>query len=180
MLQKQFIQLFSLTFFIIMFSQISFSQNVNKDEIILEIKKADKVKEIKKGKVLRIWYEGEKHKGRLDSISTHSIFIEDTEYEINKIDKIGIKYRSTQITGAVIGTAGLVITSLGTYLIIEASNTDGLDAGEAIVKVIFLTAFGVILDAVGITATAIGTSVFFIGKKYNTEKGWSFESVQMN
>ena len=101
-------------------------------------------------------------------------------FEIDKSDKIGIKFKATQITGAIVGTSGLLITALGTFLIIEAQDSEGLGTGEAIVKLLFLTAFGIIIDAVGIAATVTGASIFFIGKKYKKDKGWNYKAVQIN
>ena len=156
------------------------AQTDNYDEVVIEMQKEDKVKQVKIGKKVRIWYEGEKYTGRLDSITSKTVFVKGQEFEIDKIDKIGIKFKATQITGAIVGTSGLLITALGTFLIIEAQDTEGLDAGEAIVKLLFLTAFGVIIDAVGIAATITGASIFFIGKKYKKDKAWSYKAVQIN
>ena len=150
------------------------------DEVIIEMQKDDKVKQVKIGKKVRIWYEGEKYTGRLDSITSKTVFINGQEFETEKIDKIGIKFKTTQISGAIIGTSGLLITALGTFLIIEAQDTEDLDIVEALIKIIFLTGFGIIIDAVGIAATITGTSVFFIGKKYEKDKGWSYKAVQVN
>lgn len=170
-----------ITLFFISFSgKKLIAQTDTYDEVVIEMQKDDKIKEVKTGKKVRIWYEGEKHSGRLDSITTETIFTDGQEFEIDKIDKIGIKFKATQITGAIVGTSGLLITALGTYLIIEAQNTDGLDAMEALVKILVLSALGIIIDAVGITATVTGASIFFIGKKYKKSKGWNYKAVQVN
>ncbi|MCD4793950.1 MAG: hypothetical protein K8R54_11990 [Bacteroidales bacterium] len=174
------------SFFLITLFFISFSgkqlvaQTDTYDKVVLEMQKDDKIKKVKIGKRVRIWYEGEKYTGYLDSITNETIFVDGQELEIEKIEKIGIKFKATQITGAVIGTSGLLITALGTFLIIEAQDTEGLDIAATLAKVIILTAFGVIIDAVGITSTTIGASIFFIGKKYKKSKGWNFTAVQLN
>ena len=143
------------------------------DEVIIEMQKDDKIKEVKTGKKIRIWYEGEKHSGRLDSITTGTIFVDGQEFEIDKIDKIGIKFKGTQITGAIVGTTGLIITSLGGLIIYQAYQEESLGA-------VILIVFGVIVEAIGIPVLAIGASIFFIGKKYKKSKGWNYKAVQVN
>ncbi len=164
---------FSLIFILFYSIELKAQENIE-SEIILEIQKKDKTKEIKIGRKIRVWYEGEKHKGRLDSISPTSIFIGEKEFEIAQIEKLGIKFKGTQITGAILGTAGLVVSSFGGVLIYNAYQED-----NAFGAVILIVA-GVIVEIIGIPVLAIGSSMFLIGKKYKKEKGWSYKSVQVH
>ena len=168
------------SFFLITLFFISFSgkqlvaQTDTYDKVVLEMQKDDKIKKVKIGKRVRIWYEGEKYTGYLDSITNETIFVDGQELEIEKIEKIGIKFKATQITGAVIGTGGLCLSVLGGVIIYNASKKQFLDG------LIVLTIAGIFVEAVGILTTVAGTSILFIGKKYKKSKGWNFTAVQLN
>ena len=151
----------------------SFSQSDPLNKVIIELQKGNKIKQIKSGKIVRIWYAGEKFKGRLDSITPNTIFVNDKEFDINKIEKIGIKFKGTIITGSIVGTAGLLFTSLGTMLIIKGYSSGGLGGAIGV-------AIGVIIDLFAVPTLALGTSIVLIGKKYKIKKGWTLKSVQVN
>ena len=148
-----------------------FAQNRNINTA-LEISKGSKLKYLKHGKKVKIWYEGQKYKVWIDSIGQNEIFTSEKTFEINKIDKIAIRFKATMITGSIIGTGGLVFTGLGTYVIVKGLLSNDLGGAFAVV-------FGIVIDMIGVPLTAIGTSVFFIGKKYKKNKGWQFKAVQL-
>jgi len=169
------ILLITISFVLISFPilDIQAQEGVN-NNIILEIQKQDKIKEIKIGRKIKVWYEGEKYKGRIDSITPSAIFIGDNKFEIAKIEKIGIKFKGTQITGAILGTTGLLFSSLGGVLIYNAYQEENPLGG------IILIVAGVIIEIIGLPVLAIGSSMFLIGKKYKKEKGWSYKSVEVH
>lgn len=163
----------SLVILILLFSFIELSsQNKTQNKTVIEIQKKNKIKTVKIGRKIRVWYEGEKYKGFLDSITPTSIFINQKEFEIAKIEKIGIKFKGTQITGAIIGTTGLLATSLGGIFIYNGYKSNDLGG-------IFLVVAGTIIDIIGIPILAIGSPMFFIGKKYKKKKGWKFKAVKV-
>jgi hypothetical protein len=149
----------------------SFSQKG--PDVVLEMKNGDKIKNVDEGKKVRIWYEGEKYAGYLDSIGAETLYIDGKEYNIDKIDKIGIKFKGTIITGSIVGTAGVLFGALGTYMIINGEKVG--DWGG-----LFSVIFGIMIDAVSIPVIIVGGSVAFIGKKYKKDKGWEFKAAQMN
>jgi len=162
-------------FFLIIFLFFSFSNDLlsQTNETVIEIQKKDKVKTIKVGRKIRVWYEGEKYKGHLDSITPLSIFINEKEFEISKIEKIGIKFKGTQITGAILGTSGLLVSSLGGVIIYN-----GYQEENPLGKII-LVVIGTVVEIIGIPVLTIGSSMFLIGKKYKKRKGWNFKAVQV-
>ncbi len=163
----------ALTFFLLFAffaSHIAMSQDDPK--VVIQMKKENKIKNVNEGKKVRVWYEGERYSGYIDSIGADAMYMDGKEFEVDKIEKIGIKFKGTIITSAVVGTAGLLFTSLGTYMIIDGTNSGNL-AGVIVVL------FGVIIDVVAIPVTVVGGSIAFIGKKYKKEKGWDFSIVQL-
>jgi len=138
----------------------------------LEISKGTKIKYVKTGKRVRIWYEGQKYKIWIDSIGPDKLFSKDNTFEINKIDKIAIKYKASIITGSIIGTTGLIFTGIGTAMIIKGSQSKTLGGA-------FAVAFGLVIDIIGVTTTAVGSVILFIGKKYKKSKDWKFKAVQL-
>ncbi len=169
---KKSVLLFIISIFILNLGLLS--QNSN--NAVLQIIKGKKVRSIKPGKKLKIWYAGKKHKGRLDSIGKNSIFINNTEYELHKIDKISLKPRGTQVSGSIVGTVGLAITTLGTVMITKSYNNAKHDVGGTL-AVFILTGFGLVIGSVGILTTAAGASILFISKRYKKEKGWVYKIV---
>ncbi len=165
---KSIVFIFSV--FLIFFNISIYAQN-NSVKTALELSKGSKFKYVKPGRKAGIWYEGQKYKVWIDSISQNEIFTENNIFEISKIDKISIRFKGTLITGSIIGTGGLLFTGLGTFAIIKG--LQGNDLGAA-----FTVIIGIVIDIIGIPVTAIGTSVFFIGKKYKKTKGWKFKAVQ--
>ena len=139
----------------------------------LELSKGTKIKYVKPAKKVKIWSEGIKYNVWVDSISPDKIFTKYNTFEINKIDKIAVRFKATIITGSIIGTGGLLFTGLGTVILIDGLKRDFLDGR------LILTIFGGFIDFIGITATSVGTSIFFIGKKYKKNKGWKFKAVQI-
>ncbi len=144
----------------------------HKIQSALEISKGSKIKYLRHGKKAKIWYEGQKYNVWVDSIGQDEIFTSDKTFEINKIEKIAIRFKATMITGSVIGTAGLLFTGVGTVMIIKGYQSNDLGGVFAVIA-------GILLDIIAVPVTAIGTSVFFIGKKYKKSKGWQFKAVQI-
>ena len=138
----------------------------------LELSKGTKIKYVKPGNKVKIWSEVTKYTIWIDSISPNKIFTNTETFEIHKIDKIAVRFKATIITGSIIGTAGLLFTGFGTYAILKGLNSNELSG-------VFAVFFGIVIDAISIPVTAIGTSVFFIGKKYKKSKGWNFKAVQI-
>ncbi len=152
-------------------SEILFSQT-NLSGTALEISKGEKIKYIKPGRKIRVWSEGQKYKVWIDSISPNKIHTSQGVFDINKTDKIAVNLRATQISGGIVGTAGIFTSSLSVYLIIKGFQADDLGG-------IFMVIIGILGNIIAIPVTAIGTTVFFIGKKYKTDKGWRFNTVQI-
>jgi len=138
----------------------------------LELSKGNKIRYVKPGKKAVIRYEGQKYKIWIDSISPDKIFTKADSFKISNINTISIKFKGTQITGSIVGTAGVLFTGLGTYAIISGLQSNTLGGAFAVV-------FGIVIDIIGVPVAAIGTSIFFIGKKYKRTKGWDFKAVQM-
>ncbi len=155
--------------FNIFLNTISFAQPGN---VVLEMKKGEKVKNIEEGKKVKIWYNGEKYSGNISSIKADSIFMDTLEFKIKEIEKIGIKFKGTIITGSIVGTVGLIFATFGTVAIISGYNSNSLGGA-------FVVLFGVVIDAVSVPVIIIGTTVATIGKKYKIEKGWEFKAVQL-
>ena len=162
-----------LSIFLFLFGNLNtlYAQK-NSVKTALELSKGTKIKYVKHGKKVGIWYEGQKYKVWIDSIGQKEIFTKYNTFEINKIDKISIRFKGTMITGSIIGTGGLLFTGLGTTIIIKGLNSNDLGG-------VFVVIIGTVIDMIGIPATAIGTSVFFIGKKYKKSKGWKYKAVQI-
>jgi hypothetical protein len=175
MKKKLFVQTGRILSLLFLFSigihQPFFGQN--EPEVVLEMKKGEKIKNVTDGKKVRIWYEGKKIKGYIDSIGAETIFIDGKDYAIDMIEKIGIKYKGTIITGSIVGTAGVLIGSFGTYMIIGGYKAGDLGGVLAVV-------FGTLFDIVSVPVIIVGGSVAFIGKTYKKDKGWEFKAVQIN
>jgi hypothetical protein len=144
----------------------------NDPKVVIQMKKGDKIKNVNEGKKVRVWYEGEKYAGYIDSIGVENLYMDGKAFQIEKIEKIGIKYKGTIITGAIVGTAGVLFGALGTYMIIDGTRSG--DLGGLLVVV-----FGVMIDAVSVPVIVVGSTVAFIGKKYKKDKGWEFKAVQL-
>ena len=162
-----------LSIFLFLFGNLNtlYAQK-NSVKTALELSKGTKIKYVKPGKKVKIWSEGIKYNIWVDSISPDKIFTNTETFEINKIDKIAVRFKATIITGSIIGTGGLLFTGLGTYAILKGLNSNDLGG-------VFAVFFGIVIDAIGIPVAAIGTSVFFIGKKYKKSKDWKFKAVQV-
>ncbi len=163
-----------LSIFLFLFGNLNtlYAQK-NSVKTALELSKGTKIKYVKPGKKVKIWSEGIKYNIWVDSISPDKIFTNTETFEINKIDKIAVRFKATIITGSIIGTGGLLFTGLGTVILIDGLKKDFLDGR------LILTIFGGVMDFIGITTTSVGTSIFFIGKKYKKSKGWQFKAVQI-
>ncbi len=159
-----------ISLFLLFFKLIN-AQN-NEIKTALEISKGTKIKYVKAGKKISIWYEGEKYKVWVDSIGQNEIFTKNKVFEINKADKISVRFRATMISGSIIGTGGLLFTGLGTALIIKGISSNDLGG-------VFVAIIGIAVDIIAVPVTVIGTSVFFVGKKYKKSKGWRFKAVQI-
>ncbi len=152
------------------FSNLISAQNIL--QTALELSKGNKIKYVKPGRKAVIWYKNQKYKIRIDSIGPDKIFTKTDSFQISNINKISIKFKGTQITGSIVGTAGVLFTGLGTYAIISGLQSNTLGGAFAVV-------FGIVIDIIGVPVAAIGTSIFFIGKKYKRTKGWDFKAVQI-
>jgi hypothetical protein len=162
-------------FLINIFILISISEIfAQKNEVVLELKKieSDKVKYLHEGKTIRFWYQGNKFSGNIDSIGISSFFVDGTEYNVSEIQKIKIRFRATLITGGIIGGVGLVVDGLGINIL---SGTEEAGCAGPLVMVV-----GIMVTAVGAVGTAVGTTVFFAGKKYDLDKKWKLNIVQIN
>lgn len=166
-MKKLFVLIFVFTVF-----QVSFITAQNDKTTAVEISKGKNIKYLKVSKKVKLNYEADKISGEIDSISPQSIFINNEEYHIDKIESINIKFQGTQIAGGIIGGGGLVITGFGTYLILDGLQKQ--DLGGA-----FEVVFGVIVDVIGIPILTIGSALLFIGKKYKKTKGWKYKTVQL-
>jgi len=144
----------------------------NDPKVVIQMKKGDKIKNVNEGKKVRLWYEGEKYAGYIDSIGVENLYMGGKALQIDRIEKIGIKFKGTIITGAVVGTAGVLFGALGTYFIIDGTKNGNWEG-------IFAVLFGVMIDAVSIPVIIVGSTVAFIGKKYKKDKGWEFKAVQL-
>jgi hypothetical protein len=163
---------FTVFFFLFILSFNNLSAQNTSPKTALELSKGNKIKYVKPGKKARIWYEGQKYKVYIDSIGPDKIFTKEKNFEINKTNKIAIKFKATIITGSIIGTAGLLFTGLGTTWIIKGYQSNDLGG-------VLLIVFGFVVDAVAVPVTAIGSGIIFIGKKYKRNKGWNFKAVQI-
>ncbi len=169
-LRKQILFIFLIVFLSIVNSEKIFGQK--KIQTALELSKNNKFRYIKSGRKARIHINNQKYKVWIDSISPDKIFTKDTAFEIDKIDKIAIRYRGTMISGSIIGTAGLLFTGVGTAMIIQGFKSNDLGG-------VFAVIIGLAIDIIGVPVAGIGASVFFIGKKYKKNKGWKFKAVQI-
>ncbi|MCF6183397.1 MAG: hypothetical protein L3J56_02015 [Bacteroidales bacterium] len=152
------------------FSNLISAQNTL--QAALELSKGNKIKYVKPGRKAVIWYENQKYKIKIDSIGPDKIFTKTDSFRISNINKISVRFKGTQIAGSIIGTAGVVFIGLGAGLIITGLRSNDLGG-------VFVVAIGIIANIIGIPLTAVGSSFFFIGKKYKRAKGWNFKAVQI-
>ncbi len=138
----------------------------------IELSKGNKIKYLKPGRIIKIYINGEKYKGKTDSITPDKVFINGTGFSVNEIDKISVRYRGTMIAGSITGTAGVAFGGLGAALII--SGYDSNDLGGAV-----MVALGIFSEIIAIPAIIAGSSIFFAGKQYKKSKGWTFKTVQL-
>ena len=71
------------------------------------------------------------------NITAEIIFTDDKKIEINKTDKVRSKFKVVKVAGAIVGTSGLLFTSLRTSVFIFALNDDGLNFTDAFFKTFF-------------------------------------------
>lgn len=127
---------------------------------------------------VKFWIEGKKYKGRLDSISENSLYVNGKSYEISKISRIKAKMSDGKgfvIAGAIIGGFGIIsaIASLSMF-VMTASNSGGYDSlGYAVGGLFFLLITVVLLP--------IGIYLFVIGRrKVKNTAEWKIDAVNIS
>jgi hypothetical protein len=150
----------------------SFSQNP--PNMVLVLKKGNHIEKLYEGKKVKIWNEGERYTGYIDSICTESIFIDGKDFDIENINKIGFKLKGNLTAGKILVTTGLLVGTLGGVIFYSANDEENLFA------VLFIKFYGLIFEAIGIPATLIGGTLLLIEKKYRKNQGWEFKAVQIN
>ena len=150
----------------------AFAQNNSEKVLQLTHKKKSKQKYIKIGRKVKIKTSDKKYKGRIDSIAPGMVYVDGEIIKTEDVEKLRIKMRGTQISGAIVGTGGLLFTGLGLVLLVESSKTEFLEG-----KLILFVG-GFLITGAGAIVTTIGTSVFLIGKSYKSGK-WKYETVEL-
>lgn len=136
-----------------------------KENLVLEIRSIykGKVKYISENKKVKLKYNNQKYKGFIDSIAPNSIYVKSQAFDIKNIEYIKIRFKTTQITGGLIGGFGLALDGLGIEMLLTPQ--DG-GCGSALAVLV-----GAVVTTGGLIVTSVGASIFFIGKKYRLDNG---------
>ena len=179
---KQLTIILLVLFFFGGYLQISASEKVpvkpkKKNALKLTHKKGKKeALYVMKDQKIKFWYEGKKHKGRLDSISETEIFVKGKPYNISKISKIKAKMSNGKgmfIAGSIVGGIGISAIIGGITMFVVSKSKYEYDAlAYAIMGLLFLI-IGVILLPIGIVLFVIGRN------KMKSATSWKIEAVDM-
>jgi len=126
----------------------------------------------KKGHKIKVWY-GENHgeKGKIDSISMNSIYINGFAFEINKIYKLRCKRRGATRTGTILLPVGGIITIGGVVMMSGDDKDKAIDSSLVDQKDV-----GVVLTALGCGLMATGITLLSLRKKYDLVKKWELKT----
>lgn len=150
----------------------TFAQSETK--VMIELKKKNKRKQryIKINRFVKIVANNEITKGKIDSISPTTVYIDTSALLMSDIESITIKLRGTQITGAIIGTGGLLFVGAGLAVIADGLNSEIGDGR------LLITVLGIVVTATGVIPTTIGAVFFFSGKTYRASQ-WEINAVEL-
>ena len=147
------------------------AQNNTKVVLQLKHKKRNKQKYIKIGRRVKITTPGKVYKGSIDSLTDKNVYIGSNIIATDNIQKIRFRLRGTQVSGAIIGTVGLLTTGLGLVMLIVSLKSTGLGSGIA-------AAIGIVFTGSGVIITTGSAILFFVGKSYKSSK-WKFDAVEI-
>jgi hypothetical protein len=122
---------------------------------------------IQKGARLKVYSKRKTIVGKLDSINEHSIFIRNTEININEIGILGIRTQRQKNIGHILLPTGIISTNLAIvsffgFLIFENS--------------VFLITFPLGV-ACGIPTLIKGIKMIKSGTKYDLVRKWKIQSI---
>lgn len=165
--------LFLIIFFITVIN--SFGQD---DGLLLKERKSGKEIIIKQGYRLKIkYYDGRVYKGKLKILNDTNIMIGNNEIAINKIEKIDVKPLILNISGGLLLSGGLVITTGGIILAGISVQVLGLIALEGVGELgyigIPLLIGGIIITTVGIITIVKGIKNLCSWKEFRVYD-WDF------
>jgi hypothetical protein len=163
----------------ILWPETTASQNDMIYQLELSHAKRKKIKHITEGRKITLIIDSIKIKGKIDSISSGQIFINEKGYSVEKIDAIRINLRGFRYGGAGTLLGGVGLSVLG--IIITSS---GLALASSDLMMVFIGAalagFGITLMGIGGVAIIVSIPMFFIGKKFDFHKKWHLTIVPVD
>ena len=150
----------------------SYIKDTTENVIKLTHKKSNRVVYIKQGEIVNFTINKNLYKGKIQSITDKSLFINNKEYDIFEISKINILKEKTRIQksgGGLLtigGTLFLLGTVLGSLLLTEAVEGNGVYESIAILSFLY-----------SLIIRPISRIFFLIGQsqKYHLKKWWAVE-----
>lgn len=159
-------------FLIILFLSSCFfleAQDNSTPTLVLTKIKNNKVVYLKAQKRIKIWTDKGKIKGRIGSLTNTTMTIDNQRINIEDIYRIRVKSIGAQILGGTVFAGGSLFTAAGIATIANASS-QGCSSGIArVIGTVVATGGGILVVA--------GTSIFFIGKRYDCKKHWKLSTA---
>lgn len=114
-------------------------------------------------------HENNSKKGKIDSISMNSVYINGFAFKLNKINKLSYKKKGATRAGTIFLTSGGIITIFGVVMMFEDSSDDYL----------FPTLqrdIGVVTTTLGAGLMATGITFLSVSKKYDLINKWKIKT----
>ncbi len=150
-------------------SVFSVAQDNSTPTLVLTKVKNNKVIYLKAKKRIKIWTDKGMVKGRIESLTNTTMTIDNQRINIEDIYRIRVKSIGAQILGGTVFGGGVLFTTAGIATIANASS-QGCASGIA-------RAIGIVVTTGGVMLLAGGTSIFFIGKRYDCKKRWKLSTA---
>ncbi|NJO89171.1 MAG: hypothetical protein HC831_09590 [Chloroflexia bacterium] len=151
---------------------LSYAQDNSISTLVLTRVKNNKVVYLKANRRIKIWTDKGKFKGRIENLTNTTITIDNQRVNIEDIYRIRVKSVGAQILGGTVFAGGSLITAAGISTIANASS-QGCSSGIA-------RAVGTVVAAGGGILVVAGTSIFFIGKRYDCRKHWKLSTAVLS